>query len=205
MVYAYEEKFITPIAEILGEIFQKAACIEGFEINKFAQKFAKSEIAHAIEYGNVEYLMSEKIGEDITNLICSESEFDIEDVNKSNVQEYWVGYILVYIQRAVRRSFKEIFALYSCNRLLTDYDVYNEMNPLEIVKKIKQYISVGNKLKQFRERGKMNQLELSNKSNVTVKNIKAYEDGTVDISKAQGDTLFRLSRALGCTIEELLI
>ena len=51
----------------------------------------------------------------------------------------------------------------------------------------------------------MNQLELSNKSNVTVKNIKAYEDGTVDISKAQGDTLFRLSRALGCTIEELLI
>ena len=83
----------TPIAEILGEIFQKAACIEGFEINKFAQEFAKSEIAHAIEYGNVEYLMSEKIGEDITNLICSESEFDIEDVNKSNVQEYWVGYI----------------------------------------------------------------------------------------------------------------
>ena len=83
--------------------------------------------------------------------------------------------------------------------------MYNEMNPLEIVKKIKQYISVGNKLKQFRERGKMNQLELSNKSNVTVKNIKAYDDGTVDISKAQGDTLFRLSRALGCTIEELLI
>lgn len=205
MVYAYEEKFITPIAEILGEIFQKAACIKGFEINKFAQEFAKSGIAHAIEYGNVEYLMSEKIGEDITNLICSEYEFDIEDVNKSNVQEYWIGYILVYIQRAVRRSFKEIFALYSCSRLLNDYDVYNAMNPLEIVKKIKQYISVGNKLKQFRERGKMNQLELSNKSNVTVKNIKAYEDGTVDISKAQGDTLFRLSRALGCTIEELLI
>ena len=79
------------------------------------------------------------------------------------------------------------------------------MGPIEMVKKIKQYISMGNKLKQFREKKKMTQQELSSTSNVTVKNIKAYEEGTVDISKAQGDTLFRLSRALGCSIEELLI
>ncbi len=203
MVYAYEEKHLTTIAEIVGDIFRKATCIEDFEIDRFAQEFAKSEVAHAIEYGDLDYIISEEIEDDIASLIGSESNKEYcEDVNS---REYWVGYILVFIQRAVRRSFKEIFALYLCSRLLKDYDTYGDMGPIEMVKKIKQYISMGNKLKQFREKKKMTQQELSNTSNVTVKNIKAYEDGTVDISKAQGDTLFRLSRALGCTIEELLI
>ena len=203
MVYAYEEKYLTTIAEIVGDIFRKAACIEDFEIDRFAQEFAKSEVAHAIEYGDLDYLISEEIEDDIASLICSEPNKEYcEDINS---REYWVGYILVFIQRAVRRNFKEIFALYLCSRLLNDYDTYGDMDPIEMVKKIKQYISMGNKLKQFREKKKMTQQELSNTSNVTVKNIKAYEDGTVDISKAQGDTLFRLSRALGCSIEELLI
>lgn len=203
MVYAYEEKYLTTIAEIVGDIFRKATCIEDFEIDRFAQEFAKSKVAHAIEYGDLDYLISEEIEDDIASLICSEPNKEYcEDINS---REYWVGYILVFIQRAVRRSFKEIFALYLCSRLLKDYDTYGDMDPIEMVKKIKQYISMGNKLKQFREKKKMTQQELSNNSNVTVKNIKAYEDGTVDISKAQGDTLFRLSRALGCTIEELLI
>lgn len=203
MVYAYEEKYLTTIAEIVGDIFRKATCIEDFEIDRFAQEFAKSEVAHAIEYGDLDYLVSEEIEDDIASLICNE--LSMEDCEDINSREYWVGYILVFIQRAVRRNFKEIFALYLCSRLLKDYDTYGDMDPIEMVKKIKQYISMGNKLKQFREKKKMTQQELSNNSNVTVKNIKAYEDGTVDISKAQGDTLFRLSRALGCTIEELLI
>ena len=203
MVYAYEEKHLTTIAEIVGDIFRKATCIEDFEIDRFAQEFAKSEVAHAIEYGDLDYLISEEIEDDIASVICSEPNKEYcEDINS---REYWVGYILVFIQRAVRRNFKEIFALYLCSRLLKDYDTYGDMDPIEMVKKIKQYISMGNKLKQFREKKKMTQQELSSNSNVTVKNIKAYEDGTVDISKAQGDTLFRLSRALGCTIEELLI
>lgn len=203
MVYAYAEKYLTTIAEIVGDIFRKATCIDDFEIDRFAQEFAKSKVAHAIEYGDLDYLISEEIEDDIASLICSE--LNMEDCKDINSREYWVGYILVFIQRAVRRSFKEIFALYLCSRLLKDYDTYGDMDPIEMVKKIKQYISMGNKLKQFREKKKMTQQELSNNSNVTVKNIKAYEDGTVDISKAQGDTLFRLSRALGCTIEELLI
>ena len=203
MVYAYEEKYLTTIAEIVGDIFRKATCIEDFEIDRFAQEFAKSKVAHAIEYGDLDYLISEEIEDDIASLICSEPNKEYcEDINS---REYWVGYILVFIQRAVRRSFKEIFALYLCSRLLRDYDTYGDMDPIEMVKKIKQYISMSNKLKQFREKKKMTQQELANNSHVTVKNIKAYEDGTVDISKAQGDTLFRLSRALGCTIEELLI
>lgn len=203
MVYAYEEKYLTTIAEIVGDIFRKATCIEDFEIDRFAQEFAKSKVAHAIEYGDLDYLMSEEIEDDIASLICSEPNKEYcEDINS---REYWVGYILVFIQRAVRRSFKEIFALYLCSRLLKDYDTYGDIDPIEMVKKIKQYISMSNKLKQFREKKKMTQQELANNSHVTVKNIKAYEDGTVDISKAQGDTLFRLSRALGCTIEELLI
>ena len=34
--------------------------------------------------------------------------------------------------------------------------------------------------------------------------IKAYEQGTVDIAKAQAETLYSLAQTLHCTIEELI-
>ena len=89
MVYAYEEKYLTTIAEIVGDIFRKATCIKDFKIDRFAQEFAKSEVAHAIEYGDLDYLMSEEIEDDIASLICNE--LSMEDSKDINNQEYWVG------------------------------------------------------------------------------------------------------------------
>ena len=51
----------------------------------------------------------------------------------------------------------------------------------------------------------LSQTELSVLSGVPERTIRSYEQGTTDISKAQADTLYALSRVLGCTIEELIL
>ena len=48
------------------------------------------------------------------------------------------------------------------------------------------------------------QQQLSEKSHVTISTLQKLESGTNDIHKAQVDTVLKLARALGVTIEELV-
>jgi hypothetical protein len=41
-------------------------------------------------------------------------------------------------------------------------------------------------------------------SGLNIRSIRSYEQGQNDLSKAQGDTLLMLAKALNCTIEDLL-
>lgn len=60
------------------------------------------------------------------------------------------------------------------------------------------------KLKQLREKHGFSQGQLADKSGVKMRMIQYYEQGSNDINKAQGITLYRLSSALGCKIEDLM-
>ncbi len=51
---------------------------------------------------------------------------------------------------------------------------------------------------------KLSQTELAGISGVSLRAIKAYEQGKLDISKAQGETLYKLSKTLDCSIEDLI-
>lgn len=48
------------------------------------------------------------------------------------------------------------------------------------------------------------QHELAKQSGVNVRMIQYYEQGYKDIKKAQVQTVQKLARALGCTIEDLI-
>lgn len=60
------------------------------------------------------------------------------------------------------------------------------------------------RLSNKRKKMKLSQKNLSDLSGVSVCTIRAYEQGTKDINKAQGYTLYRLSKALKCNIEDIL-
>ena len=60
------------------------------------------------------------------------------------------------------------------------------------------------KLKEKRlERG-FTQHELSIRSDVKLRTIQEYEQGRKDINKAESLTVYKLSKGLGCRMEELL-
>lgn len=59
-------------------------------------------------------------------------------------------------------------------------------------------------LKEYRTKSGMSQSQLAEASGVNVRMIQYYEQGVKDINKASGETMYKLSRALGCKMEDLL-
>ena len=59
-------------------------------------------------------------------------------------------------------------------------------------------------LKRIREEKNITQAKLSEISGVNLQMIQKYEQGVKDINKAQGITLYTLSQALDCKVEDLL-
>ena len=68
---------------------------------------------------------------------------------------------------------------------------------------IREYFKDTN-LKRIRSSYGCTQAELAKRSGVTLRSIQMYEQRNKDINKASADALFRISRALGCSMESLL-
>lgn len=60
-------------------------------------------------------------------------------------------------------------------------------------------------LREIRTNRKLTQRELAQKSGVNYRSLQDYEQGHKKLPSASGDILMRLSTALACSIEELLI
>lgn len=61
-----------------------------------------------------------------------------------------------------------------------------------------------NKLAEKRRLAGMTQLELAEASGVNVRVLQEYEQGRRPLNGIRGITLYRLAKAVGCEIEELL-
>lgn len=202
MIHAYDEYYLDTAQRKLGMLFELATLHEGMDIDAFAQLFLSSPVSKAIQKADPVFiagksaieLLSIVLGKDIgpieTNIQCS--------------PEYWVGWALAYIQWDTNKSFEEIIKAYPCCKLLLNYFPYHEMDVTQIADLVKKHLDMECPLKIWRTKRHLSQSQLALLSGVPIRNIKAYEQGTVELSKAQGETLYLLSKALDCTIEELL-
>ena len=59
-------------------------------------------------------------------------------------------------------------------------------------------------LKRIREENGLSQGKLATAAGIGLKSLQFYEQGLRDINKAQALTIYRLARALGCQMEDLI-
>lgn len=59
-------------------------------------------------------------------------------------------------------------------------------------------------LKELRVKAELSQTGLAEISGVNVRMIQYYEQGVKDLNKANGETLYKLARSLGCNMEDLI-
>ena len=59
-------------------------------------------------------------------------------------------------------------------------------------------------LKRLRTASGLSQSQLAQSSGVSLRMIQAYEQGTKDINRAEGLSIYHLAQALSCTVEDLL-
>ncbi|MGN1367804.1 MAG: helix-turn-helix transcriptional regulator [Aristaeellaceae bacterium] len=59
-------------------------------------------------------------------------------------------------------------------------------------------------LKRYRTESGMSQAQLSEASGISLRTIRGYEQGTNDINRGEAIGLYKLAKALGCRMEQLL-
>ena len=202
MIRAYSEIYLNSVMHNLAALFDIAINDEGLEADSFADTFANSEIARGIESGTPDILVGKSATEMLMSILQKDIVYTVVPVDRT--PEYWAGWVLANAQWYLNRSFKEIFSVMPFSALVSMYHPYHEADEMKTVEIIKARFPSVSALKTIRQKRKLTQEQLALLSGVNVRSIRSYEQGDNDISKAQGDTLQMLSKALDCAIEELL-
>lgn len=203
MIHAYNEQFLGIIQNKVAAMFELAVLKEHIEIDAFAQKFVSSAICHSLENADPIYALGKSANE-LLALILNNEPLNIE-TNSYASPEYWVGWVLAYAQWYFNKPYAMIIAAIPCSKLLDNYFPYHEMDITQSMELIARYLKPVCPLKAARQKRGLSQTQLANLSGVPLRTIKSYEQGTVDISKAQAETLYALSQTLNCSIEDLII
>lgn len=202
MIHAYNEQLFPTIQTKLAEIFELAVIEEKLNIDDFAEIFVSSNICRAFEKADPVFIFG-KSSNELLSLIIGTEPLNIETSDYAT-PEYWVGWVLAYTQWYLNVPYKTLISVYPCSKLIENYFPYHEMDISKSLELFTSRIAPVCTLKKLRQNKKWSQIDLSLLSGVPVRTIKAYEQGTSDISKAQADTLYTLSKTLGCTIEDLI-
>lgn len=172
--------------------------------------FVVSSVSKRIENGEPAYLAG-KSGIEIVNQVLEETMGRTgmtEAVARYERScEYWIGWAVAYYQWYSGRRFREIFQVISFEDFQKMYYTLHEADISKFADiadaRVREYFSETN-LKRIRMLGSCTQAELAKRSGVGLRSIQMYEQRNKNINKASAETLYRLSKVLGCTMEDLI-
>ena len=210
MIHAYNVLYLNDAQIFLVKAFDYALNDCEQEPDWFGPVFASSSICEQFENGSPA-VISGKAGEEsireLLQLIIPGEEFPSASFSLDCSPAYWAGWSLAYYQWFTAKRFKDIFKKVPLSEILSMYKLYHEMDLTNFVEDLDaRYNSIvlATKLKIIRESRGLSQSELAELSGVNKRSIQLYEQRVNNIDKAQSQTLYKLSRVLGCTIEDLL-
>ncbi len=210
MMRAYQEIYLSKAQSLLGDAFDYAVNNCGISGNDFVKMFIVSPVSKRMENGEPA-LLAGKSGIEIVREIVEETkgqEIQIESQEHfGRSVEYWIGWAVAYYQWYSDRKYSDIFKVISFADLQKMYYTLHEADITKFVdivdSRMKEYFPETN-LKRIRKAYGCTQSELSELSGVSLRSIQMYEQRNKNINKASVDTMYRLAKVLGCTIEDLL-
>ena len=210
MTHAYQEIYLSNAQAMLGDAFDygiNACHIPG---SSFVKLLAASTISKRLENGEPSYL-SGKSGIEVTREILAETTGKVPDAapqeHFGRSREYWIGWAVAYYQWFSGRSYSDIFKVVSFEELQKMYDPLHEADITKFADildvRMREFFA-DTSLKRIRTAYGCTQSELAKRSGVSLRSIQMYEQRNKDINKASAETLLRLSKVLGCTMEDLM-
>lgn len=210
MIRAYNEFYLNDAKKTLAGMFDYAAYDCKTDTNWFSGMFVQSGIAEKFEVGNpsvIAGVSGVELARQVFKYAYRDDEFPEASFSQERSPEYWAGWALAEYQWYSGKRFKDIFSKVKFSDLVDMYPIYHEMDIEQFIEEMSRRCDVAageTKLKQIRENRGISQHDLSNRSGVNLRSIQMYEQQVNDIDKAQGKTLYRISRVLGCKVEDLL-
>lgn len=210
MIHAYQEIYLSKAQAVLGDAFDYAVNVCGIPGADFIKLFIASQVSKRMENGEPAYLMGKSGVESARDVVLEtkglELRIELHEHFERSI-EYWIGWAVAYYQWFSGRKYSEIFEAVSFEELQKMYYPLHEADITKFVDildaKVKECFPETN-LKRIRSIYGCTQAELAEMSDVSLRSIQMYEQRNKNINKASVDTIYRLAKALGCTVEDLI-
>lgn len=178
----------------------------------FWDRFIASGAAAQIERRNPRYLC----GMSGIELACTVASRTGKSLNEAKPvvdmgsPEYWTGWALAYIQCQLGKSFRQMEAAgVGATQLYSRYPTLHEADLTKSLAfastRFDIYRQQCSPLARLRKATGLTQNGLANLSGLSLRSIRAYEQGQLQLASASAESLFRLAQALGCSPEDLMI
>lgn len=210
MIHAYQEIYLSKAQSALGDAFDYA--VNTCEIcgNDFTKMFLVSSVSKRMEHGEPACLAG-KSGIELAREIVAETKGqDLQTEPQDHFErsrEYWIGWAIAYYQWYSDRTYRDIFKVVSFEDLQKMYYTLHEADITKFTDimdaRMKAFFSETN-LKRMRTTCGLTQAELAKRAGVNLRSIQMYEQRNKNINKASADTIYRIAKTLGCSMEELI-
>lgn len=208
MRVSYQKSKLNNVQELLGYYFHTAINDYFLSPEKAYKKLIVSGYFKLIEEGNNSVIYGKSGRELFYDVMNKTSDYMIECKplnSKTNTKEFWAGWILAYYQWSTSKSFDLINEIVPFNDIIELYNPYHEMDERSFVADINErYFNLHTKLSIIRKRNQLTQSELSDKASLSIRTIQMLEQRRNDINNAKAINLYRISKVLNCSIEDLL-
>ena len=208
---AYNEAYLPYAMENLAAMMDCGINQCAFPPQLFHRMFLTSGVANQIEKGNPRYvagLSGAELASRVVELATGMSPAVIDGTFTIS-PEYWAGWVLAYYQWKSGKSFRfindnglhieKIIALYHPLHE-ADLDKFATVADRIIAETVNTSVSP---VKKARERYGLTQEELSRISGISLRMIRAYEQKSQDIAKANFRTVSRLEAVLHADFGEI--
>lgn len=213
MIHAYNHYYLEDAMNNVGNMLDCAVNAVHCDISVFFEMFLASGVASQIQIGNPRFVSGLSGVELCQKVFEKSSDFDIKEIDYQpfeRTKEFWAGWSLAYYQWFRAKSFLYIQRNgLDIKRIVEMYPTLHEADLSKFVETadsiIESYlVERPNVLKTIRKQARLTQQRLAEISGVTLRMIRAYEQGDQDICKAEAQTVFALSKALGCSPEMII-
>lgn len=210
MTHAYQEIYRSKAQSVLGDAFDYAINTCGISGNDFVKLFVASSASKRIENGEPAYLAGKSGVEIVREIVLETKDQELQtepEEHFARSREYWIGWAVAYYQWYSGRKFGDIFKAVSFESLQRMYHTLHEADITKLGDmldlRIRECFPETN-LKRIRTIYGYTQAELAKRSDVSLRSIQMYEQRNKDINKAGADVIYRISKVLGCTMEDLI-
>lgn len=207
---AYDKDMMLSARDHMAVMIDYAVSWCGLDLWAFYNRFLGSGIADAFGQGHPKFTLGMS-GIELAGRVMENTggEIPLDGSYRFPAQDssyYWTGWTLCQYQWYKAASFSSI----DRNGLPVEkvHQLFHPLHEADITKVFDVFDSYfqprPRSLKECRKNAGLTQAALADASNVSLRMIRAYEQGTQALARAEAETLLRLSRALNCPVEMLV-
>ncbi len=201
MIHAYNDVYVNDAMITLAELFSYTP--DKRQADVLFQRFILSGIAYQFGKGNPRYINMPS--QALFYEILGNSMPLVRNEGFGKTPQYWCGFVLAYYQWYTGMSFEQIGRRLPPSKIIDMYYPLHEAS-------LEKFVDVANSiviqretnLAKYRKNASLSQEKLALYSDVSYRSIQSYEQRQLNINTAPVYKLLKISRVLGCSIEDLL-